>query len=162
MFRWWRRVWLPTTGTPLCSAPAHRRGERVEGLVHDAVVRPLTALLAGDQPDVDELLEMVRDGRLREPDRAGELADAGFPRRVCRDEGKQPYPSRVGEGLEDPCQSPRGVDVENSAGQRATTGIEGAARRGHGSRGHGVSLSYILTPVDVSSMLDTSNYVDGI
>jgi hypothetical protein len=39
---------------------------------------PLAALFAGNPAGVDELPHVVRDRRLSQPDRVGEVADAGL------------------------------------------------------------------------------------
>jgi hypothetical protein len=49
-------------------------GQAAERVVVEGVVGPGTALLAVQQPGLDQLLEVVADGGLAEPERAGELA----------------------------------------------------------------------------------------
>jgi len=69
--------------------------------LYDAVVGPAAALLAGDEPGVDELFEVVGDRGLGQADRVGQVADAGFAVGVCGDQGQQSDPGRVTECLED-------------------------------------------------------------
>jgi hypothetical protein len=51
-------------------------GQAGEGVAVQGVVGPGAALLAVQQPGLDECFEVVADGRLAEAERAGELADA--------------------------------------------------------------------------------------
>src|SRR5206468_9092415 len=50
--------------------------EQLEGLWVDPVIRPTTALLPAEHAGVGEHPKMVRDGRLRQPERDGQVAHA--------------------------------------------------------------------------------------
>ena len=45
---------------------------------------------------------MVGDGRLGQAERSGQVADAGLAAVAGGDQGDQPQPGRVGQGLEQP------------------------------------------------------------
>jgi hypothetical protein len=122
--------------------------DRGEGLFDDAVVGPLAALLAGDEASVDELFEVVGDGRLGQSNRIGELTDAGLPSVARGDQGQQAYPSRVSESLEHPGQSLGRLRVQIDPGQRGTALIEGCGQSSGHCGGHASSMPYPLTYVD--------------
>ena len=50
--------------------------QRLDGVASQREVRPLAPLLAVEQPGVDELLQVVRHGRLGHPHRGGHVAHA--------------------------------------------------------------------------------------
>ena len=81
-------------------------GQAAKGVRSQRVVGPDPALLAVQQPGGDELLEVVADGRLAEPERPGELAHAD---RVGTggQEVEDLDAVGVGQGLEQPTRSPR-------------------------------------------------------
>ena len=85
-----------------------------EGVVDDAVVGPFAALFAGDEAGVDELLHVVRDGRLGESDGLGEVADAGFAVVVRGDERQQSDSGGIAERLEYAGELLGGVGVEDA------------------------------------------------
>ena len=66
----------------------------------DAEVGPASALLAVNEARVEQDFEVVADGRLGEPERGGEVADAGFAVRLGLNQAEQPEPSWLGEHLE--------------------------------------------------------------
>ena len=66
----------------------------------DAEVGPASALLAFDEAGVEQDLEVMADGRLREPERNSEVADTGFAVWLRLDEAEQPQAGRLGEHLE--------------------------------------------------------------
>jgi len=75
------------------------------------------------RPGVDELFEVVGHGGLAQADGGGEVADAGLGVGMGGDEGHQPDPGWVAEGLKDAGQTLA------SAGSRTppVTGLQQAA-----------------------------------
>ena len=134
-------------------------GGAVEGVVDDAVVGPAAALLADGEAGVDELLHVVRDGRLRQADRFGEVADARLAAVACRDQGQQPHPGRVTERLE-------GAAICSASSTLSTPPVTGVQQAPASvvSRGSVIvmvrSSHVVLTSVDASSSLDVSRLVD--
>lgn len=136
--------------------PAQGVGQGVQRGLRDPVVRPLPALLAGDQPGFDQLLEVVGHRRLGQPDRVGQIAHARLGVGVRGDQRQQAYPGRVTECLEHPRQPLRRVDGEDPAGDRAAAAaVKRVAedwiveeREGRGGCGHEPSLPRALTDVD--------------
>lgn len=132
-----------------------RKGGVFEGAGNDAEVRPASALLAGGEAGLDEQTHVVRDGGLRECDRFGEVADAGLTILGGGDERQQAETCGVSEGLEDRGDALGIIDCEHSAGHtRAACGrVIGEERQ---LDGHASILPHVLTSVDVSMSLDTS------
>ena len=100
-------------GWPRSSDRGESAGDGGKGAVHEAVVGPLAALLAGDEAGVDELAHVVGDSGLGQPDRLDEVADAGAVVAGGRDEGEQLDARGVAESLEDagqPALPSRSVD----------------------------------------------------
>jgi hypothetical protein len=60
---------------PFCAQVDERRESRHRPRV-DRVVGPFAALFAVEQTGIGEPLQVVRDGRLRQPERRDQLADA--------------------------------------------------------------------------------------
>ena len=67
---------------------------------HQAEPGPGAALLALEQPGLDEHLEVVRHRGLGQPDEGGEVADAGLAGLRGADRAEQLQAHRVGHGLE--------------------------------------------------------------
>ena len=104
-------------------------GHRVQGPRHQGVVGPDPALVPGQDARVDEHLQVMRDRRLGQPERLGQLADAGLTALVRGDHRDQPQPGRVGQGLEQ-----RGQAVGLGRGQRLLQQRRGPALLGHRGR----------------------------
>ena len=83
-------------------------------------VGPLAALLALEQPGVDELLQVVRDGRLRQSERLDQVADADRLRAVG-EHVHDPHPSRIAERLEHLRRRSRLIVRQDRSRQRPTT-----------------------------------------
>jgi hypothetical protein len=79
---------------------AEHAGEGLERGGAQCVVGPDAALVAGEDPGIDEHLEMVGDGGLGQAEGFGQLADAGLAALVSGDDGDQAEPGGVGKGFE--------------------------------------------------------------
>ncbi len=145
--RWELGAWCP-----------QRVGECVESGLHDAVIGPAAALLAGDQPGVDQHLEMVGHGRLGESHWFDQVAHACFTTEMRGDQRQQPHTGRVAEGLEHKGQVLGRVVVEFPARDRAATGGEVIGKKLRGA-GHGTSLPHILTFIDTSIIMNELKFV---
>ena len=75
-------------------------GENVERAGHQGVVRPRAPLRAGQEPGVDEHLEVVRHGRLGQVERFVQVAHAGFAALVGGDHREQAKSGRLADRLE--------------------------------------------------------------
>ena len=78
--------------------------ELPQSIWNNAIVRPLAPLFACEEPGAGELLEVMRNGGLREPDGRGEIADARFVSGLRRNHRKQAHASWIAEGLEHLCE----------------------------------------------------------
>jgi len=78
---------------------------------------------------------------------------------VSGDQGHQPDPGRVAEGLEDAGQAFGGGGVEDAAGDGAAAGSH-IIDQGHSGCGHVLSLPRALTAVDTQFILNASSSVD--
>jgi hypothetical protein len=142
------------------SADADERvRERVERPRDDRVVRPGSALLAVQDACVDEHFQMVRDRRLAEPERLGEVADARLATGVRRDHRDEPQSRRIGDRLERPRELLGILGIERFTEQRRT------ARRHFGQReqfcnGHASIIPQTLTAVDVRGHTAISTHID--
>ena len=74
--------------------------QRRERLGRDPVVRPAAALLALDEPGLEEHLQVVADGRLAQAERLRQVADARLALRLRLDQAEQAEPRRVGDGAQ--------------------------------------------------------------
>src|SRR5450631_2214328 len=100
--------WAASPGLPGVAQSVAQSGQ---GLFDDAVVRPLAALIAGDEPGIDELLHVVRDRGLGQPDGVGQVTNARFAVVVRGDEREQAHPRWIAEGLEHAGETGGIVDV---------------------------------------------------
>jgi hypothetical protein len=116
--------------------------ERHQGAGNDPVVSPLAALLAGDEPGLDELLHVVGNGRLGQADRGSEVADAGFAAIGRRDQGQQPDPVPVAQRAEDTGDPLGGRLVERTAGQGGAAHGEVVVYEGQNGAWHVSILPY--------------------
>jgi hypothetical protein len=64
--------------------------KRCERLGDDPVVRPASALLALDQPCLEQHLEVVAHRRLAEPERPGQVTHAGLAARLRLKSARRP------------------------------------------------------------------------
>src|SRR5690349_18205169 len=147
-----------------CLAGAEDRGECVERGGDQCVEGPLAALVPGEDPGVDEDLQMVRDRRLGQAKRAGQITDTRLAALVCGDHRHQPQPGGLGQGLEDPCQAvglagrDRLTDEHRAAAVTEDRQL-GTGRRGGGSGAHQPSMRDALTIVYPWRMLFASTDV---
>ena len=105
--------------------------EGLDGVALEGEERPAAPLLALDEPGVDELLHVMRDGRLREPERLGEVADADGLAGVRREQVHDPHARRVAEGAEELRSRAGLVVAERGRRERgaADDRLDGGARR---------------------------------
>ena len=126
-------------------------GEGVHGGGDEGVVGPDAALVPGEDPGLDEDLEMMRDRRLGEAERLRQVADARLAALVRGDHRDQPQPGRVGQRLERAGQAGRLVGGYRLPQQGGAALIgQQAERRGRlGDNGiaHLISMRQVLTVV---------------
>ena len=116
---------LKVTMQPFADGLGEQLTKRGELLAEHAEVGPASALLALDESGVEQHLEVVADGRLRQPERLGEVADARLALGLGLDEAEDAEPCGVGEHPERAGEVLGIVRVERAGQQRR-------ARRGHG------------------------------
>src|SRR3954447_18284249 len=104
-------------------------GELLDGRADEGVIGPSASLLALEQARVVQLLQMVRDRRLRQAERPLEVAAAD--RLVARrDQVDDPNARRIAEGAEDRRRRLGLLVAEGRGGKRRTTG-DGLGRLRH-------------------------------
>ena len=101
---------VASISTPAPSASAVRRARR-----HGAVVHPVAAPLAVDQPRVEQDAQVVADCRLGESEVIGHVTDARLSTRLGLQQAEDSKPSGVGERAQQGGQACRGLLVERSA-----------------------------------------------
>src|SRR5699024_10007691 len=143
--------------SPVTPSGDERLGGGCEGVDGGAVVGPAPALLAGDEPGLDEQLHVVGDGGLGEPDGLGEVADAHLAVAAAGDHRHELDPGGVAERLEHLGQvvGDGVVDrlAEDAAGRGVGRGLDG------GRSAHASILPHVLTSVDTRGRLDSSKNV---
>jgi hypothetical protein len=91
------------SGVPVSACREELREQRAQGrerfLAHPEV-GPAAALLTLHEPCLQEHLEVMADRRLAEPERLGQVTDAGLVARLGLDQAQEPEPSRVGDRLQ--------------------------------------------------------------
>ena len=145
----------PILGSHL-AAGAEDRGERVERGRDEGVEGPFAALVAGEDPGVDQNLEVMGDGRLGQAERFGEVTDAGLAVFKHGDHGDQLQPGGVGQGLEQPGELGSLAGGNRLAQQRCAARIgqrEGWPGPSDSGGGHLTSMHWILTGVYLCGML---------
>jgi hypothetical protein len=111
---------------------------------------PHPALVAAEDPGVDQDLQVVGDGRLGQAERLGQLAHARLAALVRGDHRDQPQPGRIGQRLEDAGQVGSLCLGERLVQQRGAAVIgerPGNPAGGDGGCGHPPSMPKTLTGV---------------
>lgn len=94
---------------------------------------------------------MVRDGRLTQPERFGQVADAGLIVLVRGDHGNQPEPDGICQGLEDAGEV-GGLAGSDRLAQQGCAALGGQREDrllvSVNGCGHLISMHYALTNID--------------
>jgi hypothetical protein len=120
-------------------------GQGVQGAGGERVVGPHAALVPGEDACVDEHLEVVRDRRLGQPERLGQLAHARFTVLVRGDHRDQPEPGRIGQRLEQLGQVRRLVRRNRLFQQRSAGRAHAPGRLNSGGGAHFSSMRRVST-----------------
>jgi arsenite methyltransferase len=136
---------------PVSACGAEDGGEGVHGGRDEGVVGPDAALVAGEDPGVDEDFEVVGNGGLGQAEGFGEVADAGFAVFMGADHRDQSEPRRVGQGFEQPGELVGLAGGDRLAQQRGAAFVGqrecGPVLDVDGSGGHFTSMRQTLTSV---------------